>query len=304
MKDIYFKQAQLLLQILPEIHKNPDFALKGGTAINFFFRDIPRLSVDIDLTYLPVENREFTLKKITDFLNSLSVDIKKRFFGIKIIKRRIQDSTNLKGLIINFKNVTVKIEPNLIIRGSVYPPIEKELVAKAQELFELNVITKTVSHADLYGGKICAALDRQHPRDLFDIKLLIDNEGFIDDIKTAFIVYLISHPRPMIEILNPSLLPIDEMYYKEFIDMAYIDITLAELLKTRHYIIQWIKKSLNKKEKHFILSVKEGNPEWELIDIKHIQLLPAVRWKLKNIKKMSKSKHKKAIEKLKNYLEI
>ncbi|MCK4797496.1 MAG: nucleotidyl transferase AbiEii/AbiGii toxin family protein [Spirochaetes bacterium] len=304
MKDIYFKQAQLLLQILPEIHKNPDFALKGGTAINFFFRDIPRLSVDIDLTYLPVENREFTLKKITDFLNSLSVDIKKRFFGIKIIKRRIQDSTNLKGLIINFKNVTVKIEPNLIIRGSVYPPIEKELVAKAQELFELNVITKTVSHADLYGGKICAALDRQHPRDLFDIKLLIDNEGFIDNIKTAFIVYLISHPRPMIEILNPSLLPIDEMYYKEFIDMAYIDITLAELLKTRHYIIQWIKKSLNKKEKHFILSVKEGNPEWELIDIKHIQLLPAVRWKLKNIKKMSKSKHKKAIEKLKNYLEI
>jgi predicted nucleotidyltransferase component of viral defense system len=59
MKDtVFFRQAELLLRILPLIYKEYVFALKGGTAINFFVRDLLRLSVDIDLTYLPLKNRD------------------------------------------------------------------------------------------------------------------------------------------------------------------------------------------------------------------------------------------------------
>ena len=58
---VFFKQAELLLRILPLIHKEEAFALKGGTAINFFVQDLPRLSVDIDLTYLPLHERDLAL---------------------------------------------------------------------------------------------------------------------------------------------------------------------------------------------------------------------------------------------------
>lgn len=51
----YRAQMDLLLQVLPLVAKEESFALKGGTAINLFVRDMPRLSVDIDLTWLPFD---------------------------------------------------------------------------------------------------------------------------------------------------------------------------------------------------------------------------------------------------------
>ena len=53
-REVYRRQVQLLIRVLPSIAEEACFALKGGTAINLFVRDMPRLSVDIDLTYLPV----------------------------------------------------------------------------------------------------------------------------------------------------------------------------------------------------------------------------------------------------------
>jgi hypothetical protein len=61
---IYFRQVQLLVRIIPLIASESCFALKGGTAINLFVRDIPRLSVDIDLVYLPMDERETALQNI------------------------------------------------------------------------------------------------------------------------------------------------------------------------------------------------------------------------------------------------
>ena len=68
---IYYNQAELLLRILPLIYRQREFALKGGTAINFFFRNLPRLSVDIDLVYLPIEDRATTLQNISNLLSYL-----------------------------------------------------------------------------------------------------------------------------------------------------------------------------------------------------------------------------------------
>jgi len=82
MKDtVFFKQAELLLRILPLIYKEDVFALKGGTAINFFVRDLPRISVDIDLTYLPVNDRDFALNEIRSILLRISEGIKRSIPG-------------------------------------------------------------------------------------------------------------------------------------------------------------------------------------------------------------------------------
>lgn len=60
----YKRQVNLLLKVLPEVSKESNVALHGGTAINLFVRNMPRLSVDIDLTYIPIESRKISLEKI------------------------------------------------------------------------------------------------------------------------------------------------------------------------------------------------------------------------------------------------
>ena len=112
------------------------------------------------------------------------------------------------------------MEPNLVLRGSVYSPIQAKLCKKAENEFELSVSTKVLSTADIYGGKICAALDRQHPRDFFDLKLLLENEGLTDEIRRAFVVYLASHDRPMHELLKPKWKDIKAVFEKEFKGMT------------------------------------------------------------------------------------
>ena len=305
MKDSpFFRQAELLLDILPLIALESRFALKGGTAINFFIRELPRISVDIDLTYLPIEDRETTLKNIHSALNKLSERIKRILPRTKIFQKFHPQSKFLKGLIIKRQEASVKVEPNFIMRGTVFPSEKRILTRKAQEIFEKAVEAQLLPFADLYASKICAALDRQHPRDLFDVKLLLDNEGFTEEIRQAFIVYLISHNRPMVELLNPNPLDIKYLFETDFSGMTTISITLEELLHTRNLLIKEIKNSLNQNEKNFLLSFKKGQPEWERMPFKHIQNLPSVQWKLLNIRKMDSSKREKALIKLKEYLNL
>lgn len=301
---VYYWQANLVLDVLPALASEKRFALKGGTAINFFIRDLPRLSVDIDLTWLLVEDRESTLKNIDQVLKNLSRQIEQKIPTVRITSRIPKGTELASGLIIRTENAGIKIEPNLIARGSVYPAKEMILVKKAQDIFEKAVQVQTLSFADIYAGKICAALDRQHPRDLFDIKLLLENEGFPDELRQAFIVYLISHNRPMLELLHPNLIDIKNIFELEFKGMTFEPVTLDELLSARERLIETINKSLTVNEKKFLVSLKTGEPEWDLFGPDHIQKLPAVQWKLHNIRKMDKKKHKEAISKLADFLEV
>lgn len=107
--------------------------------------------------------------------------------------KQLKNSNLVSGLIIRSDNASVKIEPNLVFRGAVYPPEKMILAQSVQDEFEKAVQVQSLSVAEVYAGKICAALDRQHPRGLFNIKLLFENEGLSDKIRKAFIVYLISH---------------------------------------------------------------------------------------------------------------
>lgn len=305
MKDtVFFKQAELILRILPLIYKEQEFALKGGTAINFFVQDLPRLSVDIDLTYLPVNDRDFALNEIRSILLLISEGIKKRIPGTGVIPKRIHGTEIVRGLIVDREGVTVKIEPNLVLRGAVYPPERKTLSKKAQDLFELSLQSRTLSTYDLYAGKICAALDRQHPRDLFDVRLLLKNEGLTSEIRKAFVVYLVSHPRPMAELISPRQKDISEIFEKEFKGMIAESITFEALETTRHELVAILQEELTPDERQFIVSIKQGQPVWDLLELEGIQNLPAVKWKLLNISRMDPTKHQTAVHKLRDCLGV
>ena len=297
MLEIYKDQVELLLDVLPFIQDDPKFALKGGTAINLFYRNMPRLSVDIDLTYLPIEPRPVFLKNLTTSMKDLSKKLEKNKFYVEK-----QDNNIIKLLVSNDKT-TIKIEPNTILRGSVFPTETKELSESAQNIFLQTQKVKILSIADIYGGKICAALDRQHPRDLFDIKLLFENEGITDSIRQAFIVYLASSPRPMNELLSPNRLDLEEIFNKEFIGMTEQVVDYSELSKIREKLINTINSELLDNEREFLLSVKSGNPQWNLIPIPNISDLPGIKWKVININKMDKSSRQKAMDKLRSILE-
>lgn len=300
---IYYKQAELLVRILPYVQAENVFALKGGTAINFFVRELPRLSVDIDLAYLPVGNRDDALADISRALKNISLEVKRILPGCQISYTKSQNSDFIQKIIMNANGVIVKIEPNLIMRGTVYDPEVMELSQNAQTLFEMSVGVKSLSFSELYASKICATLDRQHPRDLFDIHLLLRNEGLDNRMHKAFIVYLICHPRPIVELLNPNFLDIKRIFENEFVGMTRVNINLGDLLDTRKTLVSLIKKSLTNEEMKFLISVKKGEPKWDLLGLRGVADLPAVKWKLINIKRMDKKNHKKALEKLSHYLE-
>ena len=300
----YFKQAELLLRIIPLIDREAVFALKGGTAINFFVRDLPRISVDIDLVYLPVGERDVSLRKISSSLIRISRGIESNIPGTKVMSRKIRGSDFLSGLFVQGQEAIVKIEPNLVIRGSVYPPARRVISPKAGDLFEISVECQLLSENELYAGKICAALDRQHPRDIFDIMMLLKHGNFNAAMRKAFIVYLISHERPMVEVLNPGFVDIRPVFETEFQGMTLEQVSYEDMEKTRKELVSMIAGDLTVEEKQFIVSVKEGVPRWDLIGIEGVENLPAVKWKLLNIGRMSPSKHKKAVRKLRDYLGV
>ena len=301
LNNIYYKQAELLLRVLPIIDRENEFALKGGTALNFFWRDSPRLSVDIDLTYLPVKERNESLKDINDKLLNIRDGISRTIAETNITGRTTEGNL-LSGLLVRNNESTIKVEVNTVIRGSVLPAERKRLCDKAEDIFELSVSVQTLSFADLYGGKICAALDRQHPRDLFDIKLLLDNEGITENIRKAFIVYLVSHNRPINEVLNPGLQDIRPVFENEFAGMTEQETSLEDLVNVRSLLIEIIKNELTADEKKFLLSFKSMNPQWELLGLNGIENLPSVKWKLINLAKMKAKEHERAYKKLEEYL--
>jgi predicted nucleotidyltransferase component of viral defense system len=298
----YYNQVRLILRVLPEIAEEKRFALKGGTAINLFVRNMPRMSIDIDLTWLPLQSREETLENISVTLRNIAGSIQRKVHDSAVVEKRGQSSSQIVKLTVRTAESMIKIEPNLVLRGTVFPCVERDLCNDAEELFELTTTANTLSTADLYGGKLCAALDRQHPRDLFDIKVLMENEGITEDIRTAFVVYLAGHDRPMSELLDPGRVNIRPAYDREFSGMTASRVTYEELVIVRERMIHTINKILTEGERRFLLSIKQGQPQWELLEISGIAQLPALQWKLINIQKMSKVKHAGATEKLREIL--
>tara|TARA_Y100000994_G_C15692779_1_gene442201 strand:- start:261 stop:1175 length:915 start_codon:yes stop_codon:yes gene_type:complete len=299
---IYYKQVQLLMQVLPFVAKQECFALKGGTAINLFVRDFPRLSVDIDLVYLPMTGREEALQEIGEALDGMSADLKTAFSDIELTEAYKSKRDALR-LVVARNGVQIKVELSPVLRGTVYEPQLMEVCAAVEDEFGYAEVP-VVALADLYAGKICAALDRQHPRDLFDVKWLLENEGLTDEIRKPLLVYLSSHNRPMAELLRPQYKDISATYAGEFANMAETDVPLEELEAVREHLVELIHQGLTDSEKAFLLSFKNREPDWSLLELSEVSELPAIKWKQINLAKMPDEKHKQALEKLKEVLGV
>jgi predicted nucleotidyltransferase component of viral defense system len=298
MKSSNFKkQVNFLLDILPVALSDERLALKGGTALNLFVNNMPRLSVDIDLTYLPIEDRNTTLSNISIILSDMVEALNKKQ-NIKATLKQTKDGI-AKQVLAMQGDVVVKIELNLVIRGSAYEPIRLELCKSAQDEFQKYMEVRCLPIEDLYGGKFCASLDRGHPRDLFDMIEFFKQHQITDKIKNAFLFYLLSSNRPIAELLQPGQLgDFDYLFNSEFEGMVTSTVTAVELLQTRARLIKEINNALTDRDKDFLLSFKKGQPKWELSPLEHLKDMPSIKWKLHNIQNIPKDKHTEAVRKL------
>lgn len=274
----YKNQVNLLLRILPEIGEENCFALHGGTAINLFLLQLPRLSVDIDLTYLPLEDFETSQGHINEALKRIVKKIEKI-----LPTARIQHDERSCKLIVNEKSASVKVEVSLIGRGSIYEPELMPLCVKAQLDFDAFVEVKVLNYGLLFGGKICAALDRQHPRDLFDVMYLLNYEGFTDEVKSGFLFYLLSHSRPIHELLAPNMKDQRSVMETQFSGMTAEKFSYDDYEKTRELLLKVIHQRLNEIDKLFLLGVLQLEPDWTVYDFKEY---PGIKWKLQNLAKL------------------
>lgn len=294
--DAYYQQVKLLVDVLPLVAEEKCFALKGGTAINLFVRDMPRLSVDIDLVYLPNEERHQAISGATSALERIAGRMRSAFAGAKVVEAYKHKAEALR-LVIEQRSVQVQVELSPVLRGTVHPPELRSVTSRVESMFgyaELMV----ASLPDLYGGKICAALDRQHPRDLFDVMLLLNANELDRSVFLGFLVYLLSHPRPMHEILAPRWKPLDGLYRSEFEGMSEVGVAQADLEATQARLMATISAHLTEQDAQFLLSFKRQQPDWSLLPLKDVETLPAVRWKLQNLAKMPAARHAQALEKL------
>ncbi|SJZ30968.1 Nucleotidyl transferase AbiEii toxin, Type IV TA system [Enhydrobacter aerosaccus] len=296
----YRRQVALLLRTIPLVAAEDCFALKGGTAINLFIRNMPRLSVDIDLTYLPVQPRDKSLKTIDAAMTRISDRIIKTIPGARVTPSRAESA--ILKLLLRAEGAQIKIEVTPVLRGCVYEPELRAVSAAVEETFGFAEM-QVVSLADLYAGKIVAALDRQHPRDLFDVRDLLANEGISDDLRRAFIVYLLSHGRPMSEVLAPTRKPIQEEFLRGFEGMTEKPVSLDELVAARESIIRAVVGDMPQDHRAFLISFKRGTPEWPLLGLQEAAMLLAVKWRQENLDKLTRKKRDELVKRLAEVLE-
>lgn len=295
MNQTYLDTARLLTRVAPLVFVDDMFALKGGTAINLFVRDMPRLSVDLDLVWLDhTLARDEALARINEAVLQAAERLKKVGFQVHAPAAAAGETK----LLVRNGAVQVKVEANFVMRGTVHPVRQASLTPTARDVLLADLEIPVVSLEDMYGGKLVAALDRQHPRDLFDVMQLFEHDGITPGIRRAFVVYLSSSNRPVHEVLFPLLRDIRHDFEHNFRGMTAQPVSLDSLLAARERLVHELQEGLDEDERRFLLSLVAGAPEWSLLGIGHLQHLPGVRWKLHNLAQLQKTNAKKFSEQI------
>ncbi len=291
MNQIYLNTARLLTQVAPLVFVDGQFALKGGTAINLFMRDMPRLSVDLDLVFLDHRlPRAKALAAIADALRQAIERLSARGFQVRSVPSASGEESKL---LVSRGRVAVKIEVNVVTRGTVHPVRTASLTPKARATLLADLEVPLASLEDVYGGKLVAAMDRQHPRDLFDVMQLFANEGLTQGIRRAFVIYLASHNRPIHEVLFPVLRDIRQDYERTFQGMTAEPVALETLIEAQEVLVKRLQTELDAGERRFLVSLANSAPQWDLLGVKHLAELPALRWKLQNLEQLQERNPKK-----------
>lgn len=294
MNPVYLDTARLLTRVAPLVLADDTFALKGGTAINLFVRDMPRLSVDLDLV-LPDHTlpRAQALERINAAIHQSAARLKKQRFETHA---PVSVESGATKLLVRQGATQVKIEVNFVLRGTVHPVRMASLTPSARDALQADLEIPVVSIEDMYGGKLVAAMDRQHPRDLFDVMQLFAHGGITAGIRRAFVVYLASHNRPVHEVLFPPLRDIREEFERSFVGMTTKPVELEALLSARERMVRELQQGLTGHERRFLLSLVTAKPEWSLLGVPHLEQLPGLRWKIQNLERLRKANAKKFVE--------
>ncbi len=288
MNEAYVRTVRLLLDIAPAVFVNPVFAMKGGTALNLFLQDMPRLSVDIDVVFTRHDMpREAAIQAIGEELMAIRERV--THMGYSVVAPKTAEGHEAK-LFIRADDAEVKVEVNYVFRGTVQPIVARKLVPAAQERFTASIELPVLSSAELYGSKLVAALDRQHPRDLFDVKLMLETGyGWDEETLDCFVVYLAGHNRPIHEVLFPSRKPLAAIFESEFDGMTVSRVEVSELEGVRERMVHELPRALLPRHHDFLLSMVRAAPDWSLLPYPHLEHLPALQWKLLNLAKLRKS---------------
>ncbi|MHC8508339.1 MAG: nucleotidyl transferase AbiEii/AbiGii toxin family protein [Rhodospirillales bacterium] len=292
----YRRQAELMMRVMPHVARETCFALKGGTAINFFIRDLPRLSVDIDLAYLPVSGWTESLQGIDVALRRIAEIVRADLPRAQINYNMVRGEDTACGLYVH-QNVQVKVEVTPVMRGCVYEPQQRAVTDRVQEQFGFASM-QVLSFADVYAGKLAAAHDRQHPRDLFDVRGLLENEGVSHQMRTAFIIYLITQGRPVHKLLAPEFKDISDEFNTAFTGMTEEPASLEVLLETRERMIAETVGAMPENHKKFLRAFLTGEPDWPLLGAPGAEALPAVRWRMQHLDSLNSARRREEVERL------
>ncbi|QEM83009.1 nucleotidyl transferase AbiEii/AbiGii toxin family protein [Halomonas binhaiensis] len=286
----YFDRVQLLVDVLPFLAQEPRFALKGGTAINLFEHDLPRLSVDIDLTWLPVRDFNEDSASIAAALERLADILSARPLQLQVQLSAGERTRGVTRLVVSRGRARVHIETTPVMRGTVHPVRELVVRPTVEEAFGFASV-QVLHFADLYAGKLAAALTRQHPRDLFDIGLLLEDERADTTLWRTFLVYLSCSPKPAWEMLAPrEPSNFEAIFDTHFKGMTTKPISSDQLLRYRARLLARIAAWLDESSSTFLLSLENEQPDFGLIGLPEAQELPGVRRKLHNLARRSNSK--------------
>jgi predicted nucleotidyltransferase component of viral defense system len=302
-REIYRRQAALLVRILPFIAAEYSLAVKGGTAINLFLQDMPRLSIDIDLTYVPIEPFPASLASIELALLRIAKRIRAAIPKAHVTESRPEQEGTVTKLVPSSMGVQIIIEVTPVMRGCIAKPETRRVSALVEEQFGFAEML-VLSFTDLYGGKLVAALDRQHPRDLFDVRGLLAKEGIDDKLRRAFIVYLLCHSRPMHEVLRAKRKDIDALFARDFDGMTHESVSLDELKATRETLISKIVADMPEAHRKFLVSFERGEPDWKLLGLPAAADLPAVRWRQLHLDKLTKDRRAALVAQLEEVLGV
>ena len=283
---IYAQKVELLLRLMPIVMEEGVFAVHGGTAINLFLKNLPRYSVDIDLTYTPLADRNRSLEDINLHLKSIKEKAEKAFKGMHIVPKY-----DICKLLCEYRGKQVKVEVNQTKRGLVGgEAITMPLSDKAQEEFGLYCEANIVPLTQLYGGKIAAALSRQHPRELFDVAYM---DLPMADCREGLIFNLLGSDRPIHESFAPRLIDQREAMANQFDGMTDIPFTYEEFEESRAKLITEVNGLMTDDDKRFLVSFELGNPKWGGYEFEYFKDYPSVKWKLVNLVKLAKQNPQK-----------
>ena len=286
MDKAYADTVRLLLTVAPDVFANDIFVMKGGTAINLFVQNTPRLSVDIDVAYLPWQvPRDDALQAINQELAAIASRLAPLALRTRLIRSKDLGDTKL---IVDNDTSQVKVEVNMVFRGTVLPIEQRPLSGRTAELFGVELDLPILAPDELYASKLVAALDRQHPRDLFDIWQLYESRGLTDEMVECFVTYLAGHNRPIHEVLFSNDKNIAREYDSSFVGMTEATCSLATLLETQERLRHELPARLSSTHRRFLIGLARAQPDWSLLRCRHAAELPALRWKLTNLQTFRK----------------